>query len=65
VLVLAAHRCAYAGLALLGTALTGVTVIVFVAVAGLTAAVIAGACALVMFAFFWWVLPLMLRSHGM
>jgi len=63
--LLAAHRCAYAGLALLGTALTGVTVIVFVAVAGLTAAVIAGACALVMFAFFWWVLPLMLRSHGM
>ena len=65
VLVLAAHRCAYAGLALLGTALTGVTVIVFVAVAGLTAAVIAGACALVMFAFFWWALPLLLRTRGM
>jgi Family of unknown function (DUF6328) len=64
VLVSAAHRCAYAGLALLGTALTGVTIVVFVAVAGHTAGLIAGACALVMFAFFWWVLPLLLRSHG-
>ncbi len=64
VLVSAAHRCAYAGLALLGTALTGVTIIVFVAVAGRTAGVIAGACALLLFAFFWWVLPLMLRTRG-
>jgi Family of unknown function (DUF6328) len=65
VIVSAAHRCAYAGLALLGTALTGVTVIVFDAVAGRTAALVAGACALGLFAFFWWVLPLLLRSHGM
>jgi hypothetical protein len=65
VLVSAAHRCAYAGLALLGTALTGVTVIVFAAVAGRTVGLIAGACALVLFAFFWWVLPLLLRTHGM
>jgi hypothetical protein len=65
VLVSAAHRCAYAGLALLGTALTGVTVIVFAAVAGRTAGLIAGGCALVLFAFFWWVLPLLLRTHGM
>jgi hypothetical protein len=64
VLVSAAHRCAYAGLALLGTALTGVTVIVFDAVAGRGAALIAGACALALFGFFWWVLPLLLRTHG-
>lgn len=64
-LVSAAHRCAYAGLALLGMALTGVTVIVFASVAGNNAALIAGACALVLFAFFWWVLPLVLRTRGM
>jgi hypothetical protein len=39
--------------------------IIFVAVAGLTAGFIAGASALALFAFFWWVLPLLLRSHGM
>jgi hypothetical protein len=65
VLVSAAHRCAYAGLVLLGTALTGVTVIVFAAVAGRTAGLIAGGCAVVLFAFFWWALPLLLRTHGM
>ena len=64
VLVSAAHRCAYAGLTLLGLALTGVTVIIFVAVAGTTAGLIAGACALTLFVFFWWVLPLSLRTHG-
>ena len=65
VLVSAAHRCAYAGLALLGTALTGVTIIVFDAVSGPTAGLIAGACALTLFAFFWWFLPLSLRTRGM
>lgn len=64
-LVSAAHRCAYAGLTLLGAALTGVTVIIFVAVAGATAGLIAGACALALFAAFWWALPLSLRTHGM
>lgn len=64
VLVSAAHRCAYAGLALLGTALTGVTVVVFVAVSGPGAGFVAGACALALFAFFWWALPLLLRTHG-
>jgi Family of unknown function (DUF6328) len=64
VLVWAAHRCAYAGLALLGLALTGVTIIVFAAVAGSSTGLIAGACALALFVFFWWVLPLTLRSHG-
>ncbi|MEM6106311.1 DUF6328 family protein [Mycobacterium sp. 050272] len=65
VLVKAAHRCAFAGLALLGLALTGVTAIIFVAVAGTTAGVIAGACALTLFTFFWWALPLALRTRGM
>ncbi|OMC55205.1 hypothetical protein A5747_15095 [Mycobacterium sp. IS-836] len=65
VLVSAAHRCAYAGLALLGAALTGVTIIIFAAVANRNVGFIAGACALVMFAFFWWVLPLVLRTRGM
>ncbi len=65
VLVSAAHRCAYAGLALLGAALTGVTIVVFGAVAGGNAAFVAGACALVLFTLFWWVLPLLLRRRGM
>jgi hypothetical protein len=64
VLVSAAHRCAYAGLALLGAALTGVAIIIFAAVAGHNAGYIAGASALALFAFFWWVLPLLLRAHG-
>lgn len=63
VLVAAAHRCAYAGLALLGLALTGVTVIVFAAVAGRSPAVIAGGCALALYTFFWWLLPLLLRAR--
>ncbi|MEB3982752.1 DUF6328 family protein [Mycobacterium sp. 663a-19] len=63
VLVSAAHRCAYAGLALLGAALTGVTVIIFAAVSGRDVGFVAGACALVMFALFWWVLPLLLRTR--
>lgn len=65
VLVSAAHRCAYAGLALLGMALTGVTVIVFDSVAGRTAGFVAGGCALALFGFFWWLLPLLLRTRGM
>ena len=65
VLVSAAHRCAGAGLALLGLALTGMTTIIFAAVSGRNAGLIAGACALAMFTFFWWALPLMLRTRGM
>jgi Family of unknown function (DUF6328) len=63
VLVSAAHRCAYAGLVLLGAALTGMTVIVFAAVSGRTPAVVAGICALALFALFWLVLPLLLRDR--
>lgn len=65
VLVSAAHRCAYAGLALLGLALTGVTVIVFAAVAGSRPGLVAGACAVTLFVLFWSLLPLLLRTRGM
>ena len=63
VLVSAAHRCAYAGLGLLGAALTGMTIIVFDAVSGPDAGFVAGACALALFALFWLVLPLLLRTR--
>jgi hypothetical protein len=62
VLVSAAHRCAYTGLILLGVALVGVTLIVFDAVAGTTVALFAGAVALAMFALFWLVVPLFMRT---
>ncbi|SON60094.1 hypothetical protein MSIMFI_01586 [Mycobacterium simulans] len=65
VLVSAAHRCAYAGLVLLGLALTGVTVIIFDAVSGHPAGVIAGGCALALFAVFWLLVPLWLRSRNL
>jgi hypothetical protein len=64
VLVGAAHRCAQAGLILLGVALTGMTGIIFAAVSGRNAAFAAGACALVLFSAFWLVVPLILRSRG-
>ena len=63
VLVSAAHRCAYAGLVLLGAALTGMTVIVFVAVSGRTAGVVAGVSAVGLFTVFWLVMPLLLRDR--
>jgi hypothetical protein len=63
VLVSAAHRFAYAGLTLLGAALTGVTAIVFTAVSGRTAGVVAGACAVALFTLFWLVLPVLLRGR--
>jgi hypothetical protein len=61
VLVSAAHRCAYAGLVLLGLALVGVTVVIFDAVSGPTTGVAAGVVALVAFFAFWVALPLLLR----
>ncbi|MEB4207514.1 DUF6328 family protein [Mycobacterium sp. 94-17] len=63
VLVSAAHRCAFAGLVLLGLAVVGLTTIIFAAVAGYRVGLVAGACALPLFTFFWWVLPLALRRH--
>jgi len=63
VLVSAAHRCAYVGLVLLGAALTGMTVIVFAAVSGRTAGVVAGVSAVALFSVFWLVMPLLLRDR--
>ena len=63
VLVSAAHRCAYAGMVLLGAALTGMTVIVFAAVSGRTAGVVAGVSAVALFSVFWLVMPLSLRDR--
>jgi hypothetical protein len=64
VVVSAAHRCAFAGLALLGAALIGMTVIIFAAVAGRNAGFVAGACALALFTVFWLLVPLLLRTRG-
>lgn len=61
-LVSTAHRFAYTGLLLLGFALTGVTVVIFDAVAGHVAAVIAGACAFIALAALWVALPLWMRT---
>lgn len=62
--VSAAHRFAYAGLLLLGLAMTGVSTLTFDTVAGHTAGVIAGLCALVVLVGFWVALPVWLRSTG-
>lgn len=66
-----AYRCwcrrrtgAYAGLMLLGVALTGMTSIIFAAVCGHLAGIVAGACALPLFALFWLVVPFFLRNRG-
>lgn len=61
-LVNAAHRCAYAGLLLLGVSVAGMTIIIFEAVAGRVAALIAGGGALLVFSAFWLVMPLSMRS---
>lgn len=60
--VWAAHRFAYAGLLLLGLALTGVTILTFDTVAGHIAGVIAGLCVLVLLTGLWAVLPLWTRT---
>lgn len=63
-LVSAAHRMALSGLGLLGLALAGVTVIIFDAVAGHTAAVLAGSCTVAGLVGFWIVLPVAIRLVG-
>jgi hypothetical protein len=60
-LVSAAHRCAYAGLLLLGTALAGVAVVVFGTVLGMTAAVLAGAVTVAAMLAAWVGYPLWMR----
>jgi hypothetical protein len=62
--VASAHRFAYAGLLLMGSALTGVTVIIFGAVAGPAAGAIAGVCAVTSLLGFWVLLPLRVRHEA-
>jgi Family of unknown function (DUF6328) len=61
--VATAHLFAYAGLLLMGIALTGVTVIIFGAVAGSAAGAIAGSCAVIAGIACWVVLPLRERRE--
>ena len=63
-LVSSAHRMAYAGLLLLGLALTGATIVVFAAVRGTATGYTAGVIALVAFASFWVVLPYVVRRNS-
>jgi predicted membrane-bound spermidine synthase len=58
-----AHRFAYAGLLLMGLALTGVAVVIFGTVAGPVAGAIAGGCALAAGLGFWVALPLRERHE--
>ncbi len=58
-----AHRLAYTGLLLMGVALAGVAVIIFGVVAGHTAGVVAGVCAVTAQIFFWVVVPLWVRHE--
>jgi hypothetical protein len=60
--VAAAHRCAYAGLLLLGFAMAGVVQIIFDTVGGRKTGLIAGAVALVVFVGFWFAWPFAMRS---
>ena len=60
-LVSASHKCAYAGVLLLGLAVSGMTMIIFYTVVGTLPAMVAGVGALVVFAGFWLVLPLAMR----
>jgi hypothetical protein len=62
ILVATAHWCAVAGLLLLGSALVGVTIVIFTAVANSTAGWIAGCFFAVGFLFLWFSLPLVQRS---
>jgi Family of unknown function (DUF6328) len=64
VLVSAAHRCALAGIVLLGLAMIGMTAIIFAAVSGRNVGFAAGACALALFTVFWLIVPLFVRTHG-
>ena len=64
VLVSAAHRCALAGIVLLGLAMIGMTAIIFAAVSGRNVGFAAGAGALVLFTVFWLIVPLFIRTHG-
>ncbi|MGY4103186.1 DUF6328 family protein [Nocardia sp. R16R-3T] len=62
--VSAAHRSAMAGIALLGLALTGATILVMAAVAGPMAGAVAGAVVAMLFALAWVVAPWRWRHAG-
>lgn len=62
VLVSVAHRLAYAGLLLLGLALAGMVVIIFAAVAGRAAGVVAGGVAALVIIGCWVALPFGIRG---
>ena len=64
VLVSAAHQFLYAGLILLGVALSGVTAIIFYAVAGKSASAISGGASLIAFTAFWVAGPMLMRWAG-
>jgi len=57
-LVAVSHRYAVVGIMLLGTALSGVAVVIFDSVVGRTGAWVAGGCTLVALIAFWYALPL-------
>jgi hypothetical protein len=63
-LVTTAHWCAMAGLFLLGTALVGVTIVIFSAVATSAAGWIAGSLVAVGFLYIWFGLPMFQRRSG-
>jgi hypothetical protein len=60
-LVSITHRCAMAGVVLLGFALTGVAVVIFDAVSGATAGWTAGVCAAAALVSFWILIPVVYR----
>ena len=60
-LVSTTHRCAIAGVGLLGTALVGVSIVIFDAVSGEAAGWIAGACAAAAMIVLWISLPVFER----
>jgi energy-converting hydrogenase Eha subunit A len=63
--VLIAHRLAKVGLVFLAVAITGVTLIVFSVLHGMTVAVVAGVLAALLVSSLWWILPrLVRRSEG-
>ncbi len=61
-LVSTTHRCAIAGVTLLGIALVGVSIVIFDAVSGPTAGWIAGACSAVGIVLLWIALPVFHRA---
>jgi hypothetical protein len=60
-LVSITHRCAMAGVVLLGFALTGVAVVIFDAVSGAAAGWTAGVCAAAALVLFWIFIPVVYR----